>query len=217
MFTINTYIEIQIIGLFFLVALSPILIAFVPSLRTKHGLFPGFDSISDKPVKAGLLLIIAFSIGIAANRLLDDYLDEIGLDPGGEYKENFKCDWANSGGLKIKEYNLAEIVVRERSDVVNNLLERHKLFDRILRGAMVSSFLFLFSMFVYWLRLKLNNPPIPRYFLRHYIVAAVLFIIFLLAYWSESSHYKKRVYDLYNQVPANIESKVSLDQDTKDH
>jgi hypothetical protein len=199
MFSIKDFIEIQVIGFLLLLGVLPLIILFNPSLRNKDGFFAQLDEISDKTTKAVFLIVLAFSLGVAANRIFDDALDPLGIDPGSQYKTDFKT-WAESNKSNVTSLKKAELALSERSEVERGWLERHKLFDRIDRGAFISFILLLVSMAVYEATKKRFEVTKPRYSLRHFVVAFLLASVFFLAYWLESSSYKEHIYDSYTQL-----------------
>ena len=71
MFAIDNFIEIQVVGFLLLIAVSPLLNLLSPSLRDKEGFCPILDDVSDKSARA-VLIVMAFCVGIAGNRLIDD-------------------------------------------------------------------------------------------------------------------------------------------------
>lgn len=198
MFAIKDFIEIQVIGFLLLLGVLPLIILFNPSLRNKDGFFAQLDEINDKPTKAVLLIVLAFSLGVAANRIFDDVLDPIGIDPGSQYKAVLES-WAESNKPNVKSLKMAELALSERSEVERGWLERHKLFDRIDRGAAISFILLLVSMAVYEATKKCFRITKPRYYLRHFVVTFLLASVFFLAYWLESSSYKEHVCDSFTQ------------------
>jgi hypothetical protein len=89
MFSIDNFIEIQVVGFLLLLAISPLLNLSTVAFRTKPGFCPLFDTIPDKSAKAILLLVFAFSIGIAGNRLVDELFDTLGIEGREEFE--YQC------------------------------------------------------------------------------------------------------------------------------
>ncbi|HJP93974.1 MAG TPA: hypothetical protein VJ875_18595 [Pyrinomonadaceae bacterium] len=203
MFSINYFIEVQIVGILVLLGILPLIILCNPSLRKRDGFFAHLDSINDKTTKAVLMLVVAFSIGVAANRLFDDFLDYIGIDPGSQYKSEFK-KWAAvpENQAKVKRLKIVEFTLMERSPAINSWLDRHKSFIRVLRGATISFILVFVSMGIYKVTRRYKEGIKPRYFLRHFIVTVILSAVFFLAYWREAENYQERLYELYTELPA---------------
>ena len=62
MFSIDNFIEIQVVGFLLLLAISPI-INLLTTFRDKEGFCPFFEDVKDeKSAIADLLLVLAFSI-----------------------------------------------------------------------------------------------------------------------------------------------------------
>lgn len=211
MFSIKDYIEIQVVGFLLLLGVLPLIILFNPTLRNKNGFFAQLDEITEKTTKAVFLVVFAFSLGVAANRLIDDALDYLCIDPGHHYKTEFDS-WAKENKAYVKSLKKAELVISEKSEVEKGWFDRHKLFDRIDRGASISFILFLVSMGVYQLAIKRYEDAKPRYTLRHFLAAFLLAFIFSLAYWLESSHYKKHIYETYTQLDLHDSEKKEVNK-----
>ncbi|HEV2705344.1 MAG TPA: hypothetical protein VGV59_05440 [Pyrinomonadaceae bacterium] len=202
MFSINYFIEVQVVGILALLGILPLIILSSPSLRKRDGFFARLDSINDRTTKAVLMLVVAFSIGVAANRLFDDVLDYAGVDPGHQHKLQFtKWGEAPENQGKAKRLKIAEFALEERSPAIASWLDRHKLFIRVLRGAAISFILFFVSMGIYKVTRHYKEGIKPRYFARHFIATSILIIVFSLAYWLEAENYQQRVFDLYTQLP----------------
>lgn len=202
MFSINYFIEVQIVGILVLLGILPLIILCNPSLRKRDGFFAHLDSINDKTTKAILMLVLAFSIGVAANRLFDDILDYVGIDPGSQHKSKFKI-WADlpENKTKAQKLKIAEFALQERSPAIGSWLDRHKLFIRVLRGASTSFILLFVSMGIYKVTCRYKEGIKPRYFVKHFIVTGILIVVFFLAFWLEADNYQERVYELYTELP----------------
>lgn len=71
-------IEILIVGLFLLIAISPICIGWNKKLRTEPGVFPGLAELAVSKQLIVLIMLLVYSLGILGNRLIDDlYSDGI--------------------------------------------------------------------------------------------------------------------------------------------
>ncbi len=89
MFSIDNFIEIQVVGFLLLLAISPILNLSMPSYRTTPHFYPLFENISEKSAKAVLLMVFAFSVGIAGNRLIDELFDTLAIEGREEFE--YQC------------------------------------------------------------------------------------------------------------------------------
>lgn len=85
MFSIDNFLEIQVVGFLMLLAISPAL-NLSTTFRTRRGFCPLFDNIKTESAKAILLLIFAFSVGIASNRLVDELFDTLNVEGREEYQ-----------------------------------------------------------------------------------------------------------------------------------
>lgn len=203
MFAIENFIEIQVVGFLLLIAISPLLNIIAPSLRGKDGFCPILEDVSDKSAKAVLIIVMAFCVGIAGNRLIDDVIgsDFIGQEGDETYKEGFK-NWASGYPYKLQSLKLAEFHVGGENEYARGYYERHKSFMRVLRGSAAASLLLLLFMSAYELaRTSKKLELCRRYPMAYFVIAATLFIIFSLAYRQESTHYYRRVCELYTNVP----------------
>jgi hypothetical protein len=203
MFTVTTFIEIQIVGIFLLLGISPVIILLSPSLRSKGSFSANLDRIADKSLKAVFLAIFAFSLGIAANGFFSDNLGALGLYPGKNYQVEFS-EWAARSKSNVDSLELARYILMERSDVMQSRFERHVIFIRISRGAAMSSLLFLITMAIYQL-LCWRKPSMfkPRYTTAHFLITLVLFALFFNAYWRETNRYWRDAYVFYTELPAH--------------
>jgi hypothetical protein len=203
MFIITTFIEIQIVGIFLLIGISPLIILLSPSLRSKGSLWASLDKIADKSLKAIFITIFAFSLGIAANGFFSDSLGMLGLYPGNYYQAEFS-EWAGENKSNVRSLEIARYILMERSDVMQSRFERHIIFIRVLRGAAISSLLFLLTMAIYQI-LSRRKPSMikPRYSTSYFFIALILFTLFFIAYWNQSYKYSRDVYILYTGLPAH--------------
>lgn len=199
MFSIESLIEIQIVGILLLIAISPLLNLLSPSLREQKGFCPFIENIPDKSAKAIIILIMAFIIGVAGNRLIDDFIADVLYLEGREQHKKDESDfkkWAVQN--KKLEIKLAEYYVSDNSQTAKNYFERHKILMRILRGAAFASFLMLLSMLIYQISLSSKKLALcSRYSSSHFIIVVALLAIFSFTYKLESEHYYDRVAELY--------------------
>ncbi len=224
MFAIENFIEIQVVGFLLLIALSPLLNLVSPAIRVKEGFCPIIEDISDKSAKTIFLIVLAFCVGVAGNRLIDDLIDEVKLQGDETYSKRFET-WAKESpkpetparpevNIKTGEFTnpaepkrppslkLAEYTVAKDNEYARSYFERHKSLMRVLRGAAFASLLLLLSMLVY--RLAQANKKLAlcnRYTTAYFIIAFALFMIFSFAYRRESTHYYRRVCELSTQIP----------------
>lgn len=222
MFSIDNFIEIQVVGFLLLLAISPIINLLSKDLRTQEGFCPFFENIPDKSAKAILLLVLAFSVGIAGNRLVDELFDNLNI----EGKESFQCErnclipifcsekvkncpvenktdfgkyYDNNPGT-LRDLKLAEYFVSDNSKTAQDYFLRHKSFMRVLRGAAFASFFLLCSMFLYQLvKRNKNFKSCDRYNYSHFLTVFAFFLIFASAYYYEAEHYYNRVVEMYTE------------------
>ena len=203
MFEIDNFIEIQVIGALLLLAFSPILFLATPAFNRQQGAFPFLRQMNDKGARAVLILVAAFCIGIAGNRLIDDSLDKFGIEGEEHYTEAYRSITQGIPGTpQPRSIKLAEFYVADENEYARGWLERHKSFMRVLRGMSFSCLLFLACMLVYRVAQRWQPKSLkPRYSVVHFALALFLFLVFLGAYISESTHYYRRVCELATGVP----------------
>lgn len=196
MFGFDVFAEVMVVGGLLLLALTPIFVRLSPWASKRGDFLPAVDYLKEGTGRYIIALFVAYALGVAGNRLGDDLLDAMRLDPGSEYKQLYR-DWAKSYPLKPPELKYAEFWLRERSEATAGWFDRHKSFVRILRGAAVACALLLLTMLVY----RLSRPPTPRYTRIHFASTTVLLLLFLSAYYLETAGYQKRVYELSRYLP----------------
>jgi hypothetical protein len=114
MLTIQNFIEIQIVGLLLLFAITPLINIFVADYRKKTHLCPLFEEIPEKSAKIVLIAIIAFTIGAIGNRLIDDFIDDVLKKQGNEeYKEIYKA-WANKNNKIPNDKSKGRMIKRKK-------------------------------------------------------------------------------------------------------
>src|SRR6185295_3486586 len=200
MFDIQNFIEIQVIGALLLLAFSPVLILLVPAYSRQHGPFKFLGSITEKGPRAVFILIAAFCMGIAGNRLIDDSLGRLDIEGHEPYEKPYsELTRETSSPRNVK---LAEVQVAGANEYARGWLERHKSLMRVLRGAAVSCLVFLLCMSIYRVRQWWWPKSVePRYSSWVFLFTFSLAILFSLAYRSESTHYYRRVCELATGVP----------------
>jgi hypothetical protein len=227
MISIENYLEIQIVGILLLLALTPLLNIFVPSKVVNDARFCPMlaDLGGSNSVKFILVLVIAFVIGAAGNRLIDDFIDDmLGIEGKEKYAQDYKA-WAEKNyntsstannnqltannnpppkTLKVAEFELGN---KKDAEMNRNYFERHKFLMRILRGTAFSALLFMISVIAYCLLSAKLNLCETRYTGVHYWTAFLVLILFSAAYRLESTHYYKRVCELQTGV-SNCELKI---------
>jgi hypothetical protein len=200
MFAIDSFIEIQVIGALLLLGASPFLLLIVPTFSRQQGAFAFLRRLNDKGAIAVLIVIAAFCVGIAGNRIIDDLLGASAYE--GEELHTPAYSAIVNGTSCPKSIKLAEFQVPRDNEYARGWLERHKSFMRVLRGAFSACLLFFVCMLAYrvgqWRRPGLLKP---RYSVGHFAVTLLLFTFFFVAYVSESTHYYKRVCELATGLP----------------
>ena len=199
MLSLDVFTEILVVGLLVLLSVSPILIRLSPTAAKAEGLLPGITSLAGKSVGVFLALVLAYSLGIAANCLVENTFAALGIDPGSQYRTQFER-WAKEKNDPVQELEIAEFFLITRSDALKAWSDRHRLYIRVLRAASFSLALLIITMLAY----TVSKPQRPRYYPRHFLAAIILFIVFSFAYWLQSTNYKERVYDLYKGLSTSL-------------
>lgn len=195
MFSLDLFLEIQIVGMLVLFAVSPIFIRFIPALNKKEGFFAGLDRAGDKAALSIAMLVLSFVIGVSCNLMLTALFNSSHLIPGDEYSKDFAAR-AERNSQRIKSQDGVELTLGSKSEAIRSWIDRHKYYIRILRGAVFASLLFLLSMAFY----RLSRPAVPRYSKFHFITTLLLLVLFFYTYWAETMNYKRSVFELYDEL-----------------
>jgi hypothetical protein len=195
MFSFDIFAEIMVVGALLLLALAPIFVRLSTWAEQKPGFVPLVDYLKEGSGRFVLVLLVAYALGVAGNRLIDDAVDAVGIDPGSVYKERYRAmqDKPN----RPKELKIAEFWLRERNEATAGWLDRHKSYVRITRGSMFACLLLLLTMTIY----RLSRPSKPRYGLIQYGTTMLLLVVFASAFVLEAESYKKRVFELALELP----------------
>lgn len=103
MFTINTFIEVQIVGLLLLLALSPVALAVARRYHDRPGFCPPIDGLQTNSAHAVLLVVAAFTLGVAGNRLADELFDDVLHVEGKEwYQQAYRCARVTPPGRAVE-------------------------------------------------------------------------------------------------------------------
>lgn len=197
MFSFDIFAEIIVVGGLLFLSLTPLIVRLTPLAESEGAFVPAVDYLKEGTGRFLIALLVAYALGVAGNRLVDNGLDFIEFDSGSEYKQKYE-NWAKTNNIKPTTLKMAEFVLRERNEATAGWLDRHKSFERILRGAMAACGILLLTMTGY----VLSSPSKPRYRQIHFFSVAIFLLIFMSAYHLESSSYKKRVFDLATNLPA---------------
>jgi hypothetical protein len=87
MFSLQIFTEILIVGLLLLFGLSPLLLLLDKRNQEREGFLPILNDLDVKLPTTFLLLIIAYAVGAAGNRLVDDFWDSILPKPDKKYEQ----------------------------------------------------------------------------------------------------------------------------------
>lgn len=206
-------IEILIVGLFLMIAVSPICIGWNKKLRKGDGVFPGLAGLTKSKLLIVLIIVLVYSLGILGNVLIDDLYSD-GIMENGPFKKLIKLQFLRSDRwnkrtlkdvikihdpelYKVKEkseiYKVVEFRLMEKSPAVRAWLERHKSFIRVLRAGSFSTLLFLICI---WLYKKIPDCK-PRYTWRFNIIILFLFVLFHVGWRLETYSYQERVVLLF--------------------
>src|SRR4051812_47976651 len=148
MFGFDIFAEVMVVGGLFLLSLTPIFVRLSPWASKKGGFLPAVDYLKEGTGRYVVALFVAYALGVATNRLADDLIDLVGIDPGSRFELDYET-WAKALPQKAPKLKYAEFVLRERNEATAAWLDRHKSFVRILRGAAVSSLLLFLAMVIY--------------------------------------------------------------------
>jgi hypothetical protein len=160
------FVEIVVVGILYTFAVSSILIACAPDARRREGVLAGFNEWAHAKHVIVVAIAFVYAIGIAGNRI------------GWEIFKIVKID-------TITDPNRVEIAVRDHGEIARDFVERHKTYLKVLRAASLSSVLYFLSMLLY----RASIQEHQRYYLRHYIGALVLCLVFSADFYLENEHY----------------------------
>lgn len=206
-------VEILIVGLFFLVAISPLLLAAWPGLRSQ------WKPESIPQTKGEILvlfLLLVYPMGVVGNRLSDDVFEvliddtplELKILQGKWTKKELEEELSDRGELipKLKKkelYKVMEARLLQEDGAIRAWLERHKSFVRMLRGGAFSALLFLLSVLVY----KLIPGMARRYPWKLNLAVFAIFLVMFVAWRVETYGYQERVVlmSLYGDLAGGTE------------
>ncbi|MEY5098122.1 MAG: hypothetical protein RJA36_841, partial [Pseudomonadota bacterium] len=202
MFGFDIFAEIMVVGALTLLAMVPLVF-----LKSETG---GFlpcvvEKLKEGTIQFILASLLAYTVGVIANRLFDDafdlafnkihYVFKVDLEPGAESEKDY-ANWAkNHSGVPEKLKN-AEFLLRERNEATAAWLDRHKSNIRILRGASATSALLIITMSINIIYRRRNS----RYRVIHLLITTTLLAASCTAYNFESLKYKNREYELMIEI-----------------
>lgn len=193
------FVEILIVGLFLLLAISPVLFAMWPGLRLQ------WTSEGNSGVRSEILVIVlllVYPLGVLGNRfsddgfevLIDDTFLELKYLRGEWTKRELQEKLSDRGQIyadleRSEIYKVMEARLLQEDGAVRAWLERHKSFVRMLRGAAFSALLFFLCVSVYKL-----IPGLPhRYPWKLNLLILVIFLAMFIAWRLETYGYQERV------------------------
>jgi hypothetical protein len=197
----DQFFELPVIGLLFIAALSPLLIAAVPALRRKPGIAEwcgNYASGSEKGLSVTIIVAVAFIVGMLANQLVDAFLDPDWLPGAHEVAKEYKA-WATAHAgevpvppptLKLSEFQLADSSEYTRTYVI-----RHRTIIRVLRCGGIAAALALLAMAIHECVARAARTP-RRYRRGAFIAATLALALFCAASVTEHRSVYKRVAEL---------------------
>ena len=252
MFEVTIFTELLIAGLFILVGLWPLFLLVrkeSQALKREEGVgstgelelpaaaqaggggaeddpFPIVDAYVSKVKKVVIMLLLAYAVGAAANRLADDFWDDLvfkryklderyeetlrqetrslreqqlaGLPPADlNWQSRIRCE-----GKEMEKSNnclkVAHMLLRERSEATREWLDNRRAYIRIMRAASLSLVLLIISMFIYKVRWWKKSR---RYRISHFALALFFLCAITYAHKEAEEKYWNRVYELYTGLP----------------
>jgi hypothetical protein len=213
---LSTYLEVQVVGLLMLFALSPIFILLAPrEVQRTPGLAPGIRAFDEKTVGTAVILIAALCLGVICNRLIDDVTNAFELegDEAVETLYNAGIDrLAQAGSMPAgdgtpagmardtfaRSLKVAEFRVAEKNVYARSWFERRKWLNRIERGTAAAGIVFMLAMLFHnAVRTRWARECCARYGRREFVVALAIVVLSGIAFRSEATHYYNRACDMY--------------------
>ncbi len=186
------FIEMPVIGAMLLLSLFPI-------LAIKHrfsGAYRRFLRMLRTPARVGVLVGIAFVVGVVGNQLVDESFNAVSWaieKVTGENKDKDKDKKKDKDACALPK-DVVEYVVAGDNEYARNYFERHRLFMRIDRAGFVAMILLLISMLIYRVR---AGDRSHRYF---ELMIGVMAVAFFVAYMTERDAIENRAGDLCDIV-----------------
>ena len=177
---LERFIEIPVIGVLLLLPLLPWIrpqLSISNTARTATWL-------QQRRELVGALVFFALVVGILGNQLIDAAIDKWDLDPKKKWKEKFKPT------ATLKNIDVAEYVLADRSEHARAYITRHRAFMRIDRAGVVAMALLAVSFVA---------ARIVKHRVREsstWIIAATMLLFawaFCLAYRTESEQYWEKI------------------------
>jgi hypothetical protein len=207
--TFEVVAELLVVGLFVLVALTPLVGVIAPALERSDGAgllpvqFPG-----EKKVGAAFVLAVAcYATGVVANVLIDETANRI-ADFSGDERDavEAKLKLEKRPGA-VKTFKAAEHALRERSEAVRDWLDVRRSYIRIERGLAASCLLFLAATGVAVLLRRRDKKAGAKSEWkrvgRSVVVAFVLLVLATLAWRAQETKYAEYVGRLTLELPRN--------------
>jgi hypothetical protein len=179
--SLQLFSEILVVGALLALAVLPLL----------RRLFPSFDPRA-LPASGPVLLMgvaLTYALGIAGNRLSEASLAGW-FEPGAKYRAELAAWGREDPARRPTKWMNAELLVQERSAPMAAWIERHRSYERILRGASLAAALLLASMAA---ARALARRGERSYGVWHFAGGFALLALFLFAFASQDRLIRFRV------------------------
>lgn len=229
MFSLQIFTEILIVGLLLLLGISPLLLLMDGKNHNRPGFLPILSDLDAKMPATFLLLVVAYAVGAAGNRLVDDFWEKILPKPEEKFEKLLVADLnrsraavnasAASAGNAVAAgqtgnappYINCDGEVAKNGDCIKvaefALRERSQAtqdwFDHrrsYIRLVRAAAIAALLLLISMGLY-NLVHRRAGRYKLTHFAVALFFFVVFTLAHWVANEKYWKRIYEIYIGLP----------------
>ncbi|HEU4429641.1 MAG TPA: hypothetical protein VFT98_12850 [Myxococcota bacterium] len=179
--SLQLFSEILVVGALLALGMQPLL----------RRLFPSFD-LRALPASGPVLLMgiaLIYALGIAGNRLSEAALAGW-FEPGARYRAEL-AEWGREDpARRPTSWMNAELRVQERSARMAAWIERHRSYERILRGASLASALLLASMAAAHVLARRGERSYGAW---HFVGGCALLALFLYAFASQDRLIRFRV------------------------
>ncbi len=229
MFSLQIFTEILIVGLLLLFGLSPLLLLLDDKNHKRPGFLPILGDLDAKMPATFLLLVVAYAVGAAGNRLVDDFWDKILPKPEEKFEKLLVADLnrsraaanasAASAGNAVaagqtgnaQAYINCDGEIAKHDDCIKvaefAIRERSQAtqdwFDHrrsYIRLVRAAAVAALLLLISMGLY-NLAQRRAGRYKLAHFAFALFFFVFFTSAHVVANEKYWKRVYEIYTGLP----------------